>query len=295
MVSPWINYHHLFYFKTITEEGSISRAAQKLRLSQPTLSTQLKQLESSLGVVLFERQGRTLTLTEAGKVAFEYARTIFKTGLEMFEAIHDRHRPDKHSLHIGAIDSIAKQVVLKLVQSAFNISRCQITLSEGKPDELIRELLAHRVDLVVTNLLPSGSDAKGLIPRSISKKNVSIYGTSKFRSLKKGFPKSISAQPIIVPSYHSRLRQDVEHWANLNGIELNIIAESQDIALKKLMATESLGIIPLAAHAARRQTARGELLEIGQLRGVYEEIFLVKTSRKISNPVASKLFQGFQL
>jgi LysR family transcriptional activator of nhaA len=51
----WINYHHLFYFKTIAEEGTVSKAAEKLRLGQPTLSAQLKQFEENLGVQLFER------------------------------------------------------------------------------------------------------------------------------------------------------------------------------------------------------------------------------------------------
>ena len=68
---PWINYHHLLYFKVIAEEGSISRAAQVLRLGQPTLSAQLKQLEEALGVTLFERSHRRLSLSEHGKVAFK--------------------------------------------------------------------------------------------------------------------------------------------------------------------------------------------------------------------------------
>ena len=52
-MNQWINYHHLFYFKAIAEEGTVSKAAEKLRLGQPTLSAQLKQLEDNLGVQLF--------------------------------------------------------------------------------------------------------------------------------------------------------------------------------------------------------------------------------------------------
>ncbi len=62
-MSPWINYHHLFYFKTIAEEGSVSKAAGKLRIGQPTLSAQLKQFEDAIGVQLFERQHKKLLLT----------------------------------------------------------------------------------------------------------------------------------------------------------------------------------------------------------------------------------------
>ncbi len=295
MIGPWINYHHLFYFKTIAEEGSVSKAAQKLRLGQPTLSAQLKQFEETLGVQLFERQHKKLILTEQGKVALDYSKNIFRMGSEMYEVLHDRLKPLLPHLHIGALDSIPKQIVVQLVKQAYKISPCQITLSEGRPNELLRELGAHKIDLMLTNFLPSGLDAQGLFPKTIAKKNVAFYGGPKFKSLRKDFPKSLSGQPMILPSYDSRLRQDLDHWAKLQKIELNVIAESQDIAIKKLMATEGLGLIPSATHAVTGQVLRGELVEIGKLQGVHEELILVAANRKIKNPIAMKLLDVFTI
>lgn len=292
-MNHWINYHHLFYFKTIAEEGTVSKAAEKLRLGQPTLSAQLKQFEDTLGVQLFERHHKKLVLTEQGKVALDYSKNIFRMGSEMYEVLHDRLKPLRPSLHLGALDSVPKQIVLQLVKHAFRISPCQISLSEGKSDEMLRELIAHRMDLMVTNFLPTGIDAKGLYPKSITKKNVAFYGAPKFKTLRKGFPKSISGVPMIFPTYDSRLRQDLDHWAKLNKIELNIITESQDISVKKLMAVSELGLIPTATHTVTGQILRGELVEIGQLLGVHEELFLVTAQRKIENPIASKLRDTF--
>lgn len=292
-MNQWINYHHLLYFKTIAEEGTVSKAAIKLRIGQPTLSAQLKQFEESIGVQLFERHHKKLVLTEQGKVALDYAKGIFRMGSEMVEVLHDRLKPLKPSLHLGALDSVPKQFVLQLVKNAYRISPCQITLSEGKSDELLRELVAHRMDLMVTNFLPTGIDGKGLYAKSITKKNVAIYGAPKFKSLKKGFPKSISGMPMILPTYDSRLRQDLDHWAKLNNIELNVICESQDISVKKLMAINELGLIPTATHTVTGQVLRGELVEIGQLQGVHEELFLVSAQRKIENTIASKLMNSF--
>ncbi len=292
-MNQWINYHHLFYFKTIAEEGSVSKAAEKLRLGQPTLSAQLKQFEGNLGVQLFERHHKKLILTEQGKVALDYSKNIFKMGSEMYEVLHDRLKPLKPTLHLGALDSVPKQIVLQLVKHAFRISPCQITLSEGKSDELIRELTAHRMDLMVTNFLPAGTDGKGLYPKSITKQNVAFYAAPKFKALRKGFPKSISGQAMILPTYDSQLRQDLDHWAKLNKIELNIITESQDISVKKLMAVNELGLIPTATHTVTGQVLRGELVEIGQLQGVHEELFLVTAQRKIENQIASKLRDSF--
>lgn len=294
-MNQWINYHHLFYFKTIAEEGTVSKAAEKLHLGQPTLSAQLKQFEDNLGVQLFERQHKKLVLTEQGKVALDYAKNIFKMGSEMYEVLHDRLKPLKPALHLGALDSVPKQIVLQLVKQAFKISPCQITLSEGKSDELLRELTSHRMDLMVTNFLPAGTDGKGLYPKSITKKNVAFYGAPKFKALRKGFPKSISGVPMILPTYDSRLRQDLDHWSKLNKVELNIIIESQDISVKKLMATSQLGLIPTAAHTVTEQILSGELVEIGHLQGVYEELFLVTAQRKMENPIAAKLRDSFNI
>ncbi len=292
-MSPWINYHHLFYFKSIVEEGSVSKAALKLRLGQPTLSAQLKQFEETLGIQLFERQHKKLILTEQGKVAFDYSKNIFKMGSEMYEVLHDRLKPLKPSLHLGSLDSIPKQIVLQLVKHAYKISPCQITMSEGNSDQLIRELSAHRMDLVITNFLPTGADAKGLFPKPIAKKNVAFYASPKFKNLRKGFPKSISGHPLILPTYDSKLRFDLDHWASLHEIEFNIIAEGQDIATKKLMAIDGLGILPTATHTVTRQILNGELLEIGQLQGVHEELYLLSAQRKIANPIAAKLMSTF--
>lgn len=292
---PWINYHHLFYFKTIAEEASVSKAAAKLRVGQPTLSAQLKQFEETLGVQLFERQHKKLILTEQGKVALDYSKNIFRMGSEMYEVLHDRLRPSKPHLHVGALDSVPKQIILQLVKQAYKLSPCQITLSEGKADELLRELAAHRMDLLLTNFLPTGLHSVGLFPRTVTKKSVAFYGAPKYKNLRKNFPDSLSGQPMILPSYDSRLRQDLDHWAKLKHIELNVVAESQDIAIKKLMAVEGIGLIPSATHTVTGQVLRGELVEIGKLVGVQEELLLVSAHRKIQNPISAKLFEGFKL
>ncbi|OYZ21260.1 MAG: LysR family transcriptional regulator [Bdellovibrio sp. 28-41-41] len=294
-MNQWINYHHLFYFKTIAEEGTVSKAAEKLKLGQPTLSAQLKQFEDTIGIQLFERHHKKLVLTEQGKIALDYSKNIFRMGSEMYEVLHDRLKPLKPTIHLGALDSVPKQIVLQLVKHAFRISPCQITLSEGKSDELIRELTAHRMDLMVTNFLPAGTDGKGLFSKSIVKKNVAFYGAPKFKALRKGFPKSISGEPMILPTYDSRLRQDLDHWAKLNKIELNIVIESQDVSVKKLMAINEMGLIPTATHTVTGQILRGELVEIGQLQGVHEELFLITAQRKIENQIASKLKDQFSV
>lgn len=294
-MNTWINYHHLYYFKTIAEEGTVSKAAEKLRLGQPTLSAQLKQFEDSIGVQLFERHHKKLVLTEQGRVALEYAKSIFQMGSEMLEAVHDRLKSPRPLIAIGALDTIPKGTVLQLVKSALKISPCQITLIEGHPNELLRELTSHRIDLLLTNFLPTAVESRGLLHRVITKKPVSIYGTPKFRDLRKDFPKSISGKPFILPTYDSKLRYDLEHWGKVNSVEFDVIIESQDIAVKKLLAANGIGLLPTASHTVTKLILSGDLVEIGKLEGIEDQLILVAAERKIANPIAATLMKRFSV
>jgi len=101
----WLNYHHLLYFWMVAREGGVSKAAEKLRISQPTVSAQVKRLERALGERLLERQGRTVTLTEAGRVVYRYADEIFALGRELRETLRGRPSAGAAQLTVGVADT----------------------------------------------------------------------------------------------------------------------------------------------------------------------------------------------
>jgi len=76
----WQNYHHLHYFQVVAREGSVAKACRQLRLAQPTISGQIRELEKSLKEAIFERSGRNLVLTDTGRIVYRYADEIFSLG-----------------------------------------------------------------------------------------------------------------------------------------------------------------------------------------------------------------------
>ncbi|MFT5444520.1 MAG: LysR family transcriptional activator of nhaA, partial [Myxococcota bacterium] len=149
----WLNYHHLLYFYTVAREGSVTKAAERLRLAQPTLSGQIRKLEDSLEEKLFVRQGRNLTLTDTGQLVFRYAEEIFSTGEEMLDALRGRptNRPAK--LIVGVADVVPKLISYRLLMTALKLDEpVQLVLHEGKADELISELGLQRYDMVLTDV-----------------------------------------------------------------------------------------------------------------------------------------------
>lgn len=294
----WLNYHHLYYFWTIANEGTIAKAADKLRLGQPTLSTQLKQLEESLGRPLFERRNRKLILTESGQIALDYANEIFRLGSEMVEVIKDK-MPTSSKVHvqIGALDSVPKQLTLRLTQAAYEIGPCMVSILEGKGDELLRELTSHRLDILLSNyppsLVASGGEAGKVHTRSIAKVPIVICGASKFKSLVKKFPQSLAGQPFVLPTFHSKLRHDLDHYFRLKQIAIQPVAETQDTSLQRLLGQSGAGLIPIAEPAAEDLLQDKSLIKLGRLEGVSEEFWLISASRKIENPIAARLMRTF--
>lgn len=291
----WLNYHHLYYFKVIAQEGSIAQASKKLKLGQPTLSAQLKQFEDSLGVQLFDRQHKKLVLNEAGKLVNQYASEIFRMGSEMIEVIHDQLPTKRVHIQIGVIDSVPKHITLKLAKTALSYGNCSVSILEGRPDELMRELSNHKIDLIVSNFVPTLLDRAGFFSRSIAKTPISVFASEKFKHLKKGFPKSLDQAAFILPTGDSKLRHDIEHYCKLIGIRMDVVVEAQDVMIQKLMGMEGLGLVPVAHLAVSEYVKNKQLYEIGLLSDVFEEIFLISASRKIENPISSQLMKSFHL
>jgi LysR family transcriptional activator of nhaA len=277
----------------IAKEGGIAAAAKELRIGQPTLSSQLKQLESLLGTALFERHHRRLSLTETGRVVQEYARHIFQIGTEMVEVLHDRLPSKRLRVFVGALDSVPKHVTLELTRAAFAVSSCSMSILEGKADELLTELQAHRIDLLVSNFVPPATEASGVFSRRIARSPIVVCGAAGFRRARKDFPSSLQDLPFVMPTSHSKVRQDIDHYLRLSGLQVDVVAEAQDTAIQKLMGLDGMGLIPVPLVAVREYLEKGSLFEVGRLEGVYEDLYLVSASRKIANPVSSALMKSF--
>jgi len=294
-MTKWLNYHHLYYFRTIAHEGGIAKAAEKLRLGQPTLSTQLRQLEESLGHLLFDRRNRNLVLTEAGKVALEYADSIFRSGDELIQVLDDRSFTGRTDVKFGALDSVPKRLLLNLMEAALKEGNCSVSLLEGRGDELFREMLAHQIDLIVSNFPPVTSDWGKVYARSIAKVPVAVFGAPKYAHLKKGFPRSLEGQPFVLPTSHSKLRHDLDHYFAVNKMRVVPVAETQDTSVQKLLGIEGYGLIPLPEFTTRDLIGAKKLIKVGTLPDVKEEFWLISAERKIENPIAARIMKSFHL
>ncbi len=291
----WLNYHHLYYFTVIAHEGAIAKAAKKLRLGQPTLSTQLKQFEDHLGFPLFDRRKKRLHLTEAGVIALGYANEIFRLGSEMVDTLNDSKVSDRLQIQIGCMDSIPKDYVLQLIQAAQSFRSCQISCIEGSSEHLVNELKSHRLDLLLTNHPLSQIEQAGLYSKRVGQAPVALYAEKKFQKLTKNFPASLNGQPFILSNHNITLRRSIELYFAQVDVDIDVVAEVQDTSLQKLMCSHGLGIVPLAETAAESGLGGKDLVQLGVIPNVFEEVWMIVADRRLQNPVADYLLKEFHL
>ncbi|OFZ55367.1 MAG: hypothetical protein A2428_13590 [Bdellovibrionales bacterium RIFOXYC1_FULL_54_43] len=291
----WLNYHHFYYFWTIVREGSISRAAEKLRVGQPALSMQLKQFEDASGHVLVERKKGTLVLTPAGKVAFDYAESIFRLGEQFQDLMRDEPFSQRPHIQIGILDGVSKFISAALIEFAWKSRAGIVTIAEGSHDELMRDLAGHRIDLVLSNHPPVSVRDSHVQSKRIAKLPVAIFAHRRFEKVRKRFPESLAGQPMIFPTHESRLRGELDHFFSVTKINHRLVAEVQDTSMQHYLGRSGHGLVPLPESSLITSQPEFKLLKIGTLPNVYDEIWLMKAKRHIVTPIAEELFARFSL
>ena len=285
----WLNYHHLFYFRVIAKEGSIAKASEKLLVGQPALSTQLKQLEESLGAILFEREHRGLKLTAAGRCALEYADEIFEKGEEFLQNFEAGVFCPKGRYRLGAIAGLPKDIVCNVIK-ALREQRADrfVSTLEGENEDLAQRLLRHELELVITN--DPGKPELNIKRKKIGKKEIYVFGHPRFLDYAKDFPRSLHGAPFILQTMHSKLRYDIDQWFLSLGLEYDLVVECQDSAVKESLARMGEGLVFLPSSNDVAESSG--LVEIGKTEKLYEDYWFL-ASHKSHNPETENLFQRF--
>lgn len=287
----WLNYHHLLYFWQVARAGSISRACKELKLSQPTVSAQIKALEDTLGEQLFLREGRSLKLTDAGRLVLHYADEIFGLGRELLEVIEGQPSGKPRALRVGIADNIPKAIAYQLLQPAISAKDpTRLVCVEDRPEKLLAELALQELDLVISDAPVPGSVKIKAFNHLLGECGVIWLGEAKLiKGLKRDFPQSLNGAPVLLPLHSMPLRREIDRWFESENIKPNIIGEFQDSALMKRFAQEGLGIAPIATVIEREVTEQYGLKPLGEVPNITERYYAISVERKVKHPAVNRI------
>jgi LysR family transcriptional regulator, transcriptional activator of nhaA len=282
----WINYHHLLYFHTIAREGSIAKACKQLHLTQPTLSSQLRALEEYLGEKLFLRSGRSLVLTEIGRLVYRYAEEIFTLGRELTDTLKGRPIGRPVRFRVGIADAMPKLIAYRLLEPALRLEPpVHLVCREGKPSQLLAELVMHRLDLVLADI-PAGSDIKvRAYNHLLGECDIAIFGAPPLAErYRKKFPASLEGAPFLMPTPGSNLRRMLDQWFEEHAIRPRLAGEMEDSALLKVFGGSAAGLFAAPFAIAKDIQRQYGARPIGKLEGVKERYYAISVERKLKNP-----------
>lgn len=282
----WLNYNHLFYFWVVAREGGVVRASEELMVSQPTISSQLKELEAALGHKLFDRAGRGRVLSEAGRVAFNYANEMFSLGQELVNALEHQPAGRPLKLAVGVLDVIPKAVVRRLLEPALKLPQpVRLICREDKADRLLADLAARRTDVVLSDS-PIGTavQLQGF-NHLLGESGVSFFATDELAGrYRRGFPKSLNGAPLLLPTDHTQVRRSLNLWFDSKRIHPVVAGEFDDSALMFWFGRSGAGVFPAPTLiAADVQRELGVRL-VGRAEDVRERFYAISMEEKLKHP-----------
>ncbi len=274
-----LNYHHLRYFREIAHDGQLTRTADRLNVAQSSLSAQIKTLEARLGHDLFHRKGRTLHLTEAGRIALEHADRIFGAGDELLATLAQTGA-GVPPLKVGALSTLSRNFQMQFLESVLADQSVPLTLKSGQMEDLLTDLETMALDVVLTtDLPPTGTD---FAAQRIAQQAVGLHGQSQFMR-HESLEHMLAAEPLIVPS-GGVIQHHMQDLFTRLGVTPTIAAVVDDMAMVRLLARSGIGIAVAPAVVLADEIASGLIQSAPFVLDIFEPFYAVTVARQFPHP-----------
>lgn len=286
-----LNFNHLHYFWAVAHEGSLTRASERLNLSQSAVSVQIHKLERQLGNPLFDRLGKKLILTEAGQIALDYADTVFKAGDELISTLRGRPHASRQILRVGALTTLSRNFQLEFLRPLAGRADVELIVRSGTLRDLLTQLETHAIDVVLANSAAPRDNRSLLRNYLLSEQPVSLVGRPPRRKPRFRFPNDLRSEPILLPSLDSDIRVAFDRILESAGIRPNILAEVDDMAMLRLLAREREGVTLVPPIVVRDELKNGTLIEHCRIPEVTEKFYAIVQKRRFPNQLLVRILK----
>ena len=287
-----LNYRHLYYFWVVAKEGGMARAAQRLDIAIQTISSQVRELEKSLGHQLLKPEGRGLTLTEAGEAAYARAEEIFEIGQRIPREVADAAAGPAIRLSIGLSDGLSKLAAHSLLDPVLQAPGLRLVCHEGEFEHLMADLALHRLDLVLAGQGAPVNANLRLSSQWLASSPVCWYGAGQWVSAQTSaaFPSCLNNLPVLLPTRDAPVRAALDRWFDDHNLVPEVVGEFEDSALMSVFAARGLGVFPVSALGAEDLTLMPGLSLLGQT-DVKEDIHAIYSHRTRHHPLVQQVLE----
>lgn len=299
------NYNHLYYFYITAKSGSVTAAAEHLSISQPSLSSQLKVLESSLDIKLFEKVGRKNVLTRSGSMVYGYCRQMFELAEQMTEVILQKVPSDTRRIHIGVSDEVDRPFVVEVVshflKSQQTVLRPKVTIVAGTHEQLMTRVKFKEVDVMISELGMKDPELINLSKVEVpvvlvcsSQRKVKAKGARKFSSQIDELIGDEVAQ-WVMPSAKFKLRGEIDHFFEANQLKGRVVFESDVVSSLVRSVVDEVGLALLPSLYVSREIREKSMRVLGPPTGFWKyRVWLVCNLQNHSDPLIQSLADSFK-
>jgi LysR family transcriptional activator of nhaA len=296
-----INYNQLYYFYVVARAGSVTEGAKELQVAQPSVSAQIKTLESKIGRKLFERVGRRVRLSSQGEVIYGHCRRIFEAA-EALEREIERGEHSESRLHIGVSTDIERPFLVEMISRISEIEGgiSRIKMSSDSKDRLSSLLRTDALDAAITSepifeidfsILSSAKMPVVLAFNQNGKfKKLSAATTANFRTLSRDL-KVVWA----MPQKNMRLRKETDAFFERHRFNPDIVFESDVLATVVRAVADDVGVAFLPKPYLRTYTPLETVRSVGPSEGFWQHgIWLLGRKQRQNSKELSLLKSVFQ-
>ena len=282
-----LNFRHLRYFWMVAKTGSMAKAAIQLHLTPQSISGQLAELESSLGIKLLTRAGRNLELTESGKRVLQYAEEIFSIGEDLLAAVKDQQQSKSLVFRVGIADSVSKSIAYRLIAPALKLRvSMRLVCREGRLAALLADLAVHRLDLIIADRPMPANLSVQSYSRLLGQSPLAIFGTRALvdERVVKSFPAMLDRAAFLLPGEDFAVRVALNQWFDRHNIRPLIVGEFDDSALMKAFGQAGAGFFAAPLAIAHDVCGQYGVQQLGVVDGVLVQLYAISTERRVKHP-----------
>ncbi len=288
----WLNYHHLYYFWIIVQEGGVAPAARRLRLTHSTLSTQLRALEAHFGTPLFERRGKRLVLTAFGTEAANYAADIFRLGQELDDVARGRGT-GRERLRVGLVAGLPKTFTHHLLSPVLSDDEFTVYARQDSAGVLLESLAAGRLHVVLINEVPTPPARTRLHSHVLGETDILLYARGRLaQRARRDFPTSLAQVPFVLPPEGAPLRKRLDAWFVKRDLRPFVKAEVEDAGLLRVLGSAGRGVFPVRAALKAEVEDLHDIQLVGACDGLREIYYAVSTERRIRHRGVAAIIEG---
>lgn len=287
-----LNYHHLYIFWILAQEGTFTKCAEKLLISQSAVTAQIQQLENILGMNLIDRTNkRKPIITEEGLLVIGFADSIFETGAELLKLAKSGTEGKNQLVKIGALSGLSRNFQFEFIKPIVGKPDVKLQMITGDQEKLVKLLKEHSLDLILSSHNVK-SDGRIHFYSHVLTQSPLVFVVSSAQKIKNSELKDyLKKKSLYLPSQNFEARPELDAYLQRFKFDCKIAGEIDDIALLRLFAINSGSVIAIPEMGVINEIKSKQLHVIAKPTGLFQKFYAITRQKKLPHQLTENLIE----